>query len=349
MDDALAHRLEGLRQFGRNSFSGCLLYDDVREFRCTTTPGFVGYLETSAVLLVMGEPVCPPEHYRRATVEFIEYARQRRCGCVFIAVGDAFVDAVADLRPTLLVLGEDMLFDTRSYRPRGDGAKKVRSAINQFTRNGGFVREYRPCLGRDLVIERAFDEVASAWLKRHSRFQMHFLSLDLFRFAEVKRYFYVVADGRPMAFLACLPIFARNGYLFEDLVRHPSAPTGTTEALVVEAIRAFRADGVAMATFGLSPRLGLNGASNLGWAGRVLVGSAMKIATRLSHLDRLYHSRKKYHTGIAEPSYLLKFPPGIRAREIAGVLRTFNLMPSTDSARADGVGVARVTAAQRNV
>jgi phosphatidylglycerol lysyltransferase len=244
---------------------------------------------------------------------------------VFIAVGDPFTEAMRDRHPTLLVLGEDMVFDVQRYAPRGDGAKKVRSAVNQLARRGGRVREYRPAERRDECLERALTRVATDWLRAHSRFQMHFLSLDMFRLAELKRYFYLEVDERPVAFLCCLPIFARRGYLFEDLVREPGAPRGSSETLVLEAIRTFRREGASMATFGLSPRLGLNGSSNLSRFGRGLVQAAMTAATRLSHLDRLYHSRKKFHTGIAERCYLLKYPAGIRAREVAGVLRAFHL------------------------
>jgi phosphatidylglycerol lysyltransferase len=323
--EAPASALDSLRQHGRNSFSSCLLYDGVEHYRCTRTDGFIGYLPMPAMLVAVGEPVCPPSDYRIAADEFIEFAAARRCSVTFVAVGDQFVEAMRDHHATLLVLGEDLLFDVQRYAPRGDGAKKVRSAVNQLARRPSRVREYRPAEARDEPLERALVQVAANWLGSRSRFQMHFLSLDLFRLIDVKRYFYLEVDGRPVAFLCCLPIFARRGYLFEDLVREPGAPRGASETLVLEALRTFRAEGAAMATFGLSPRLGLNGSSNLSWFGRGMVLTAFAAATRLSRLDRLYHSRKKFHTGIAESSYLLKYPPGIRAREVAGVLRAFHL------------------------
>lgn len=321
---AFTSTLASLREQGRNSFSSCLLYDDVRRHHCTSTPGFIGYLEMPAVLLAIGEPVCAPCDYRRAADEFIEFAEERRSSVVFAIVGDQFADAMRDRRPTAVAIGDDLLFDVQHYEPRGDGAKKVRSAVNQLARRAVKVSEYRPVERRDERLEQRLTALASEWLRARTRFQMHFLSLDVFRLAGLKRYFYLEIGGRPAGLLACLPIFARHGYLFEDLVRDPHAPRGVSETLVLHAIRTFRAEGVEVATFGVSPRLALAGSRELPWFSRPLVFLAMAAATRLSHLDRLYHSRKKFHTGIAERSWLLKYPPGICTRELAGILRAFH-------------------------
>jgi len=93
------------------------------------------------------------------------------------------------------------------------------------------------------------------WLRTKGTFQMHLLNLHLLKLADLKRYFCVARDDALLGLLSCLLIFGRNGFLFEDLVRHPTAPLGTTELLVLEAIRVFRAEGYDMAAFGLSPKV----------------------------------------------------------------------------------------------
>jgi phosphatidylglycerol lysyltransferase len=166
----------------------------------------------------------------------------------------------------------------------------------------------------------------SRWLAAHSRFQMHFLTLDLYQFAEMKRYFYVEHAGRPVAMLSCLPILARRGYLFEDLIRDPDAPNGSSELMVLEAIERFRDEGVEMATFGLSPRLGLDAVADLSWFATTITRLGMAAATRLSAFHKLYHYRKKFHTRHSEPCYLVKFPPAVRLRDVWGILTAFNIL-----------------------
>jgi phosphatidylglycerol lysyltransferase len=317
--------LARLRRYGANSFSSCLLYEDISQYRCQTTDGFIGYLDSKWILVAMGEPVCDTRDYLKAVEEFTRFAAAHRKSVAFITVGQAFLDAVAGLAPTTLRLGEDWIFPVASYAPRGDHAKKVRSASNQLAKRGGVVREYRPAVGRNPELEGEISQMVDRWLATRSRFQMHFLSLDLCKFADLKRYFYVEYEGRPVAILSCLPIFGRRGYLFEDFIRDPDAPNGCGELMVLEAIRRFRSDSTAMATFGLSPRLEPGSIRNLSWSGRAVTRLGIAAATRLGALHRLYHYRKKFHTGVQEPLYLMKFPAGIRAREVWGILRAFNI------------------------
>ncbi len=313
-----------LREFGVNSFSGCLLYDGVRRVPLTRTDGFVGVLDSRRVLVALGEPVCAPEQYAEAVREFVELARVRRQHVVFVCVGEAFLKATLPMDPTWMSLGEEFVYDVRTYAPRGNLAKKVRSARNQLLRTGARVREVGLSDLVDSAVGPQVEEVVRAWLRGKRVFQAHLLDLDLVKLGQLKRYFLAERDGRLLGFLACLPIFGRHGFLFEDLVRHPTAPPGTTEALVLEAIRAFRAEGCHMTTFGLSPHVA-PAQSNLAGASRLIAAVGVFLANRVTHLHRLHHYRKKYHTGISEPCYLVKYPPGIGVRDVWGILHAFNL------------------------
>jgi phosphatidylglycerol lysyltransferase len=319
-----AHSLGLLRRFGVNAFSGCLLYDGVVRIPLTQTDGFVGCLDSRGVLVALGEPVCAPERYGDAVREFIDLARGQRKQVAFIAVGEAFLEAAMLMDPTWLRLGEEFIYDVPTYAPRGNPAKKVRSARNRLLRTGAQVREVDLGDLLDAPFQDRLHDVVGQWLRGKGAFQARMLDLDLFKLGDLKRYFYVECDGRPLGFLTCLPIFGRQGFLLEDLVRNPAAPLGTTETLVLEAIRVFRAEGYRMATFGLSPKVN-PAQSNLTGASRLIAATAVCLANRVTHLDRLHHYRKKYHTGASEPRYLVKFPSGIGFRDVWGILHAFNL------------------------
>ena len=61
---------------------------------------------------------------------------------------------------------------------------------------------------------------------------------------------------RPVALLSLAPVAARNGWFLEHLLRDPSAPNGTSEAVVDFAMRALAFEGVTWATLGLAPLSG---------------------------------------------------------------------------------------------
>ena len=318
-------RYQRLLRHGRNSFSGCLLYDQVRYFHSQECDGFIGYVAANGVLVSYGEPVCSAADYGLAAREFVGFCRKQGKSCIFAAVGEDFLKATASLAWTKAVVGEDMIFDLARYAPRGDRAKKVRSARNQAIKRGASVSEYCQFAGRDPFLEKQITRVCERWLKSLPRHQMHFLDLDLFKLAELKRYFYAVFEGKVVGILSCLPIYGRNGYLLEDLVRDPEAPNGITELLVLEAIHTFKEEGKEIATMGLSPKVELHREWGFSWWQVGLVRLGVKVADKASGLQGLYHYRKKFHTGHVETIYLVKHPIGIGFRDLLGIMKAFNI------------------------
>ena len=232
-----------------------------------------------------------------------------------------------DLGFLSIQIGEDFIYDVQSYAPRGNYAKKVRSAVNQVKKRGAVVKEYTPIIARDKALEDEFRAIADRWIKSH-RFQSkaYFIGLNFFDFYPIKRYFYVEFENRIVAFLTCIPIYARNGYLFEDMIRDPSAPNGVSELMVLEAIRRFKENGSSIATFGVSPKLEVIGSNDLTGLSRIITNTTIRVINTVFRLRLLHHYRKKYHTEMVERCYLLKHPKRLRIFDVFGILKTFNII-----------------------
>jgi phosphatidylglycerol lysyltransferase len=82
------------------------------------------------------------------------------------------------------------------------------------------------------------------------------VQVHLFGEARERRYFVAEQAGRVVGFLGAVPVYARHGWLFEDLLRDPRAPNGTSEALIDLAMRTVAAEGAEYATLGLVPLTG---------------------------------------------------------------------------------------------
>ncbi len=316
-----------LRRYGRNSMSSLLLYEEIKYYFCDSAEAIIGYNDTSKLLIGIGEPICREEDYRVATLEFINFGKKTNKDCVFIMASEQFTQMVRDIGFLTIQIGEDFIYEVQTYAPRGNYAKKVRSATNQVRKRGAVVKEYAPVIERDKSLEDEFQTIANRWIKSH-RFKSnaYLIGLKFFDFYTIKRYFYVEFENKIVAFLTCLPIYARNGYLFEDLIRDPSAPNGVSELMVLEAINKFKENGKSMATFGLSPKLETIGSNDLSGLSRVITNSTIKVINTVFRLRSLHHYRKKYHTEIVERCYLLKFPKRLRIFDIFGILRTFNII-----------------------
>ena len=73
-----------------------------------------------------------------------------------------------------------------------------------------------------------------------------------FSFRQERRYLAETQSG-PVGFMAAIPVYGRNGWFFEDVIRVPDAPNGTSELLIHSGLEDARAHGDSFVTLGLSP------------------------------------------------------------------------------------------------
>jgi phosphatidylglycerol lysyltransferase len=315
-----------VQQYGRNSFAPLLLDPGIQHYRLRCTDGFVGYVAAGSVVVSLGDPVCQPQDTRAAVQEFVAQAAEDGRDVFFVPATQTFVEATRGDGALCIAIGDEFWFDVAGYRPVGQRAKKVRSAVHQVRRRGAAVHEYiAPPLGIDSpAIERAIAAVAERWrAARSRRARGNLLAMNLFDLQRPRRYFYVEIGGRVVAFLTCVAIPARNGYLLEDLVRDPDAPNGCSELLILEALRSFRAEGVDWATLGVSPRISTEDVQGLDGFTGLLARAAVGFAEQRFGLGALHHHRKKFDTRHVERAWLVKYPKRLRARDVVGVLRAF--------------------------
>jgi phosphatidylglycerol lysyltransferase len=97
-------------------------------------------------------------------------------------------------------------------------------------------------------------EIRKEWLDRKSLPPLHFLvEPEVFHHLSDRRLFVASRAGQIIAYLVCSPMPNRNGWLLEQWARSGSAPLGTNELLVHEAMTAFAAEGYREVTMGLTP------------------------------------------------------------------------------------------------
>jgi phosphatidylglycerol lysyltransferase len=161
---------------------------------------------------------------------------------------------------------------------------------------------------------RAAQSVIDAWQRGHRMATMSFVVyIDPFSFAEQRRYFLAeqqVADATAaVGFLGLVPIYARDGWFLEDLVRTPQAPNGTAEALIDAAMRTIAEEGSRYATLGLSPLKGTE-ASSYGqprWAALVF-SISRRMLEPLYSFEGLAAFKSKFRPDGWEEVYLTGMP-----------------------------------------
>ncbi|HRC87767.1 MAG TPA: DUF2156 domain-containing protein, partial [Thermoanaerobaculia bacterium] len=220
-------------------------------------------------------------------------------------------------------VGEEPLFDIGSWAPRGDRAKKVRSASNQARKNGVTVEVLPPGSTPSGALEREVAEVIAEWRATRNVKALGF-TLRLAPLAHPNDKIVVLSrsNGRLEAFLTCVPYADGSAYYLEDLVRRKSAPTGATELLVMEAIAEAGRRGATLANFGLAPLRGCRTQPGnrrlLGWT-LDFTFRRLNIFYRFRPLD---HFKSKFAPSRYEASYLV-YPERRLTRATVGLLSAF--------------------------
>lgn len=242
-----ADRLALVRAFGRDTTSfqtlGLRWWGD--------EAGGVGFVEVGGAWVAAGGPVCGPEDAAR----LVEAFRAAAPGRVrFFAAEDDFPRSDALVR---LKVGEQPVWDPRAWPATVASSRSLREQLRRARAKGVVVTSWTS----DEVLSRRvdLDALQRRWQATRPMAPMGFVvDLDPGRLLDERRTFVATRDGRCVAMLSLIPVYARNGWFFEHLLRDPTAPNGTTELLVDAAMRAVAAEGAVHVTLGMAPLAGVD-------------------------------------------------------------------------------------------
>jgi phosphatidylglycerol lysyltransferase len=311
-----------VEQFGSNADSFQALASHHRRL-CFDDLGLVALKRIGRFTVVAGDPVAPPGHL----IELVTALRRTLPGPV------ALVSASAPVRDELaahgwgwIKVGEEPYWGPERWSLDGKAIGRVRHAVKSALGKGLTVARAShgtETWARDLADMR---EVADRWARSHDIRQLGFLlTLAPFELPERRRYFLARdAEGRCLAFLAAVPIHARGGWYFQDLVRDPEAPNGTVELVFHEAMRALGSEGARMVTMGAAPLAGLEKETpQLAWLNRVL-RFAYERLDAFYGFQSLTEAKAKFVPHWWEAKYLVFTPRRMRARLLFSVLKAYD-------------------------
>jgi lysylphosphatidylglycerol synthetase-like protein (DUF2156 family) len=258
---ARARALELLKRHGWNATSFQILEPGFRYWFGPegAEESCVGYVDTGGAWIAAGAPVTDDAALARAAGGFLDAARAAGRRAAFFATEERLVADPALARLASLRIGEQPVWDPAAWAATVESTRSLREQLNR-ARNKGVV--VRPLPAPELAdaggaTRRAVDALVARWSAGHPMPPMGFLvQVHAYEHLEERRCFVAERDGRVVGFLAAVPVYARRGWLFEDLLRDPAAPNGTAELLVEAAMRAAAAEGSRYVTLGLVPLAG---------------------------------------------------------------------------------------------
>ena len=210
-------------------------------------------MDTGRAWVVAGGPIASPDQIGEVAIQFTQAARARRRRVSFFAVEQRFLDSV-DFRH--FPIGDQPWWDPRQWPDRLRAHRSLREQLRRARAKGVRVETItaEEISDGDSPVRREIRTLISRWLASRRMPAMAFLvELVPFSFPEERMYFVARAGGRLVGFLVAIPVYGREGWFLEDLLRDPAAPNGTAESMVDAAFREIAAAGSSFATLGLAP------------------------------------------------------------------------------------------------
>ena len=281
--------LDVLKKFGADSLSFTAVESGMRHWVDEETDACVAYVDTGSAWVAVGAPVGPPQAVVRVARRFALAARASGRRACFFATETLKAPDFSSL-----VIGEQPIFRPAEWLRERRGS--LRGQIRRARAKGVHVRRVEPAeLDEGSHLRSRIEQLTAEWLaSRHMEPMGFAAAVEPFHHPEEHRYFVAERRGEVIEFLSAVPIYARDGWLVEDVIRGESVPNGTTELL----LDAFARDVASsrMLTLGLSPLTG-----NVVWPLRLA-----RVAMRpLFDFTGLRAFRERLHPESWEPVFLV--------------------------------------------
>lgn len=249
--------LQILQKHGYHATSFQILESGYSYWFSKHTDAVVAYIQHRSVRVVAGPPVASDEELVDVTTCFLKECEENEFRAVFISVDSSFFQRVETLGLVdTLPIGDQPEWELRQYRTDTPQHRTLRSQVRRAERKGVLVRMLTP----DEVQQddgQIFAEIAwivEQWKSTRRMSPMQFMvALQPFHLPTERRYFIATCERRPVGVLIAIPVYAQNGWFFEDVLRVPNAPNGTVELLIHTAMQLLQEEGAEYATLGLCP------------------------------------------------------------------------------------------------
>lgn len=257
-----------LRAFGWNATSFQILESGLRYW--FEPAGCVAYVDTGRAWVAAGAPLAPEQYIARVASGFVRAAGTQGKSAVFFATERRFVEQT---EYAALPIGEQPLWDPQHWVKGLESNSSLREQLRRARAKGVRVDAVTAGeLAAGTPLRQALERLITEWLRAKPMPPMGFLvQVDPFQLMTERRLFVARRqqgdEQEVVGFAAVIPVYARQGWFLEDLIRSARAPNGTTELLVDAAMRDAAALGSSYFTLGLSPLAGAV-SKPLEWASR---------------------------------------------------------------------------------
>jgi phosphatidylglycerol lysyltransferase len=294
-----------VREYGRSANSFMTLYPGFEYFAHPdpSVRGMIAFVETPGAWVGGAEPFCAPGHAESILGEFAAAAQALGKTAMMLPVDEKHATLARQAGYQAVMIGSEPTWDFERFPRTGRTWSDVVPTAKSLAGKGARVTEFVPSrLTPEARSE--LDQITREWLGTRKMDALSFLNqVDPWFRQEDKRYFRVEHQGRTLAFLAAIPVWARGAWYLIDLIRRSDSPPGATELLLLQSMRSLRESGALEATMGVAPL------SNIEAAPKYPCAEFAKNRRTYSLLRFIYERGNAFYNFKPLHQYKLKFDP----------------------------------------
>jgi phosphatidylglycerol lysyltransferase len=238
-------------QYGDNSVSAFALAPETDYYFSHNRRAVIAYFFESDTLLVVGDPIGPPEEIQPLLRDFAAHCRERDWQFAFFQARPERLPEYRRLGWRAIHIGEDPVLWTDRFTLEGSSVGELRRMVRKLDRQGLQARMFIPGENpfdpaREPALLEQLREISNAWMRTRHGGEKGFC-MGRFDPGTLRDVWLAVAWNptreRAEAFATWVPIPARRGWAIDMMRRHSDSLTGATEFLVVKSVERARERG----------------------------------------------------------------------------------------------------------
>jgi len=297
---ALAKKI--VMQYGRTSLARAALFDD-KSYFFSTQDTVIAYANHHRGVMVLGDPIGPPEHFADAIAAFQKFCAHNDWTPAFASTLPDYLDVYKESGFDAVCIGYEAIVSLSQFTLEGSQNKGFRNTVSKMERLGYRTEVHQPPLEDNLM--QALREISNAWLTDQHGGEMHF-SDGWFEDTYIRNGPVIVTytqDGIPVAFANLVPEYQKNEVTI-DLMRHSrDSEHGTMEFLFVKMLLWAKENGYDSFSLGLSAIVGVGEKPDDPRVEKLL-HKISEYISRFFNFKGLHNFKEKFHPRW-EPRYLV--------------------------------------------
>lgn len=288
---ALAREL--VREHGHDTLAYFKLRSDKHYLFNDDKRAFVGYRIESGVLILSGDPVGSEEALPELLANVASFAERRGLRIAAVGVSSATRPLFEQLGLRSLYFGDEAIVDTAAFSLEGRAIRKVRQSVSRLEKLG-YSCVVASVGTLDAAIVAEVEAATLRWLGNADErgFSMA-LDADIASHEETLLVLARDEAGDLRGVLHLVPSFGRSAVSLSMMRRHPEAPNGLTEYMVVKTIENLRDQGIGEISLNFAAFARLLHSPD-GVAER-LARRLLQVADSFFQIERLYRFNEKFN------------------------------------------------------